>query len=413
MGRLKDFWDDVTDWVHDKIVEPIIDWFTDLIEDTRTFIRIWKHEFHKLLAKWLENDLFFLAVIAATVVLAFVWPKIVTWAGKLTIVMVFKEAWKDVEEGWVDVLDFIHIIELDAINTVLKIFWPDWKAMNAQIMDVTSQLAAELGKGTEYLHAYFAVIHGIAIVENSFTGVDPRLAEMQAFEDTSKGLQKIDDKFWSYAENPSLIVSDMIEDFYLPRGNNIRVAQQDVINSARDSRDKIVGINLALHDFEGRLTHFMEMTPEDLREIIDKRLQPIADALADGLYVMDTEVMPKLDGVIDALALREERQQEMNDNILARIDDPYRLLLQAEFMRPEDLIDLEDYIAELEARATERELLELMPGIDAATDTMIEATADMFQEAAPVAQPQRTALSFEMPSVPVAGTLPSWYQGEY
>ena len=413
MGWLKDAWNNVTDWVHDNIVKPVVDWTTQLIQDTTTLIRILRHEAHALLAKWLENDWFFFGVIAATVAAAFLWPKIVTWVGKLSVTVVLKEAWEDVKAGMVEVLDFIHIIEIDAINTVLKILWPVWKAAMGQIADVTSLLAQELGKGTEYIHAYFSVLHGIAIVENAFIGTDPKLAEMQAFEDMDAGLRKIDEKFWTYAENPSLIVGDIIDDFYLPRAENIRIAQQDVIDSARESRDKIVTINTALHDFEGRLTHFIEMTPEDLQEIISDRLQPIADALADALFVMDTQIMPIVNGIIDTLALREERQQTINDNILARISDPYKLLLQAEFMTIEDREALEEYIGELESRAADREQIEAKAALDAASVAMIEATKDRYIEAPPVEQPRRTALSFEMPGIPRAGEIPGWFQGEY
>lgn len=360
MGWLRDAWRNVTGWVREKIVKPVVDWVKEVIHDTTVAIRIWRHEFHKLLAKWLENDLFFLGAVAATIAVAFFFPQITAWIGKLGITILLKSAWEDVKAGLVEVLDFIHIIELDAVNTMLKILWPDWKAMMGQVADVTSLLARELGKGTEYIHAYFSVIHGIAIVENAFIGADPKLAEMQAFEDMDKGLRKIDDKFWDYAENPSSIVADIIDDFYLPRAENIRIAQQDVIDSARDSRDKIVVINTALHNFEGRLTHFIEMTPDDLSEIISDRLQPIADALKDGLTVMDTYIMPTINGIIDTIALREERQQIINDNILARISDPYQLLLQAEYMTDEDRKALEEYIAELESRAEDREVTEVL-----------------------------------------------------
>jgi len=413
MGWLKDAWNNVTDWVREKIVEPVVDWVGQLIQDTTTMIRIWRHEANKVLAKWLENDWAAFGLILATLVIASFWPQITTWLGKLSVTIALKAAWKEVKDGLKDILDFVHIIELDAINTVLKILWPDWRAMMGQIAEVTSQLAKELGKGTEYLHAYFSVIHGIAIVENAFIGADPKLGELQAFEDTDAGLRKINDKFWTYAENPSLIVPDIIEDFYLPRAENIRIAQQDVIESARNNRDKIVRINTALHDFEGRLTHFIEMTPEELSEIISERLQPIADALSDGLEVMDTFVMPTINGILDTLALREERQQIINDNILSRIDDPYQLLLQAEYMRDEDREALEEYIGELESRAADREQIEAKAALDAAAAAMIEATKDRYVEAPPVEQPRRTALSFETPGIPDPNEIPSWFVGEY
>lgn len=356
MGWLRDLWRGVVTWVRDIIIEPIVDWVKQLIEDTRAWIKIWKHEMRGLLATWLENDWFFLAVVAGVIALALFFPAIKEWAGKLTITLMLKAAWEDVKDGFAEILDFIHIIELDTINTILKIVWPDYREAMGELTTVASALAVELGEGSGYIQAAFGVVHGLAIVENAFLGTDPKLAELGAFEDTAEGLARVSEKFREYAYNPGLIWSDIINDFYLPRAENIRIAQQGVIDSARDSRDKIVGINLALHDFSDRLEHFIEMSPEELEAIIDERLGPFAEALADGLYVMDTEVMPKINGIIDALALREERQQEINDNVLARISDPYQLLLQAEFMRNEDREALENYIAELEGRAEDREV---------------------------------------------------------
>jgi len=366
-----------------------------------------------VVANWLKNDWFFLAAIAATIALAFLFPALKDWVGKWTITLMLKAAWKDVKEGFADILDFIHIIELETINTILQILWPDYREAMGELSLVVGALSAELGEGTGYIHAYFSVIHGLAIVEGAFMGTDPKLAEMSAFEDTSEGIARVSEKFREYAYDPGLIVSDIINDFYLSRAENIRIAQQGVIGSVRDSRDKIVTINLALHDFKDRLTHFIEMSPEELKEVIDERLQPIADALADGLFIVDTEIMPKVDGIIEAAALREELQQTINDNVLARISDPYQLLLQAEFMSPEDLADLEDYIAELEGRAAQRDdiepLIAFLPVVEEANQALAVV---------PVEVPAIPSLSYEAPGFPVMAETPSqrtrdWFVGEW
>jgi len=413
MGWLSDLWDNVTGWIHDKIVEPFVDWVKQLIEDTRAWIKIWKHEMRSILAEWLQNDWVFLAAIAGAVALAFYFPAIKEWVGKLSISILLKAAWEDVKEGFAEILDFIHIIELDTINTILKVLWPDYRQAMGELATVTSALAEELGEGSGYIHAAFSVVHGLALVENAFVGTDPKLAEMQAFEETSEGLARVSDKFREYAYNPGLIMSDIINDFYLPRAENIRIAQQDTLKSVRENRDNVVAVNTALHIFEGRLTHFIEVTPDELKEIVTERLQPIAEALGDALFVMDTEIMPRINGIIDALDLQAERQQTINDNILARISDPYQLLLQAEFMRDEDREALEEYIGELESRAADREQIEAKAALDAAAAAMIEATKDRYVEAAPVEQPRRTALSFETPGIPDTGAIPSWFVGEY
>lgn len=412
MGWLKNLWDNVTGWIKDNIVEPVVDWVKQLIDDTRTFITIWKHEFRQLLASWLENDWFFLAAVAMTVGVAFYFPAIKEWVGKWSITILLKAAWEDVKEGFTDILDFIHIIDLDTVNTILKVLWPDWRDMMGQLSEVASALAEELGEGSAYFHAYFSVIHGLALVENAIIGTDPKLAEMQAFEDTNTALIKINDKFWDYAENPGQVVSDIIEDFYLPRAENLRIAQQDQMDSIRDNRDRVVEINTALHDFDNRLTHFIEIQPDELQEIISDRLQPISDALGDALWVMDTEIMPRINAIVDALALQTERQQTINDNILSRLNSPYGLLAYGELLGVEEQENLDTYIQELNRRADERELDEAIPALDGVSDALIGATGDYFLESLAVPQPIRKALSLELPLVPSTTEFPSWFRGE-
>jgi len=140
MGWLRNLWDNVVDFVRDKIIEPITDWFKQLFEDTAAWIKIWKHELRGLLADWLKNDWFFLAAIAATIALAFLFPALKDWVGKWTITLMLKAAWEDVKEGFADVLDFIHIIELETINTMLQILWPDYRKAMGELALVVGAL---------------------------------------------------------------------------------------------------------------------------------------------------------------------------------------------------------------------------------------------------------------------------------
>jgi len=413
MGWLKNLWNRIIDWVREKLIAPLIDWIKQLFEDTSAWWKIWKYELSKLIGKWLENDLFFLAAVAGTIALAFWFPAIKNWVGKLSVTLLLKAAWEDVKEGLVDVLDFIHIVELDAINTILKILWPDWRVMMAQLADVTSDLAEALGEGSGYIHAFFGVIHSTAILEHAFLGTDPKLAQLAVFEDTNKALTRIDEKFREYVYSPGLILRDIIEDFYLPRAENLRVAQQSTIGEIRENRDRVVEVNRALHGLEGSLTHFIAIQPAEMQAIITKRLGPFVESLSDMLYVMDTEIMPRIDGIIDAMALREERQQTINDNVLARISDPYQLLLQAEFMRPEDLADLEDYIAELEDRAEDREVAEiLVPAIEEIEQQVVSALVPA-TEASLMPSLGYEPAGAATPAISPGATKDDWFVGEF
>jgi hypothetical protein len=413
MGLFKRIWKKITSWVREKLIAPLVDWIKTLFEDTSAWWKIWKYELSKLVSKWLENDLFFLAAVAGTIALAFWFPAIKDWVGKLSITLLLKAAWEDVKDGFKDVLDFIHIVELDAINTILKILWPDWRVMMAQLADVTSDLAQALGEGSGYIHAYFGVIHSLAIVEHSFLGTDPKLAQLSVFEDTNKALTKIDEKFREYVYSPGLIIRDIIEDFYLPRAENIRIAQQNTLDSIRTNRDKLVDANKALHGLDESLEHFMSIQPDNMKAILEERLGPFMESLDSLLETMDTKILPMIDGIYDAMALREERQQTINDNVYARIGNPYGLLAQGELLGVEERESLEEYIAELQARAEQRDeiqpLIDFLPVIEEANRAL--ATV-------PVEVPAIPSLTYEAPGFPAlaetaAQRARDWFVGEY
>lgn len=400
-------------WLIDVIIRPFVDWVTKAIAWLTDQLRYWKHKFFELLAKWLENDVFFLGVIVATIALAIYWPKIVAWLTQTSLALMLKGLWEDVKKGVASILDLIHIIELDTINTMLKILWPEWRALMTQLSDVASALAEELGQGSAYIHAYFSVVHGLAIVSNSFIGADPELAEMQAFEDTSAALVRINDRFKRYNENPGELIRDLIEEVYLPYGENIRDAQGATIKEIRDNYNRVQEVNVAMHVLEDSLTHFIKIQPEAMAAIVSARLQPFVDSLTDALYVMDTEIMPKINGIIEAIELQSERQQILNDNILARISDPYELLAQAEFMTDEDRENLENYIAELEGRVMEPDLSSTAYGVDQIAEPVDAATHAILDFKIAISIGERPALSFEAYKVRPGVLSASWFQGEY
>lgn len=412
MGWVRDILYGIFDFFRDLLGE-IAEWFKQLIEDTRAWIKIWKHELRGVIAGWLENDWVFILIVAGAIALAFLFPKIKTWVGKLTIVALLKAAWEDVKLGFVDILDFIHIIELDTINTILKILWPEYRMAMTELSTAASGLMQELGESSAYFHAVFSVVHGIAIVEASFMGVDARISQLAVFEQASESLSRTSDKFNEYAYAPALMIADIIDEFYLPRAENIRIAQQGTIDEIRENRNRVVRVNTAMHDFEGRLQHFIDTTPEEMQEIITERLQPVADALADALYAMDTQIMPMLNGVIDALELQTQRQQTINDNVKARMDDPHAMLAQYELSGEEQQRKLRDYVSHLAGVNSSETEEALRPAADQSTslfNSLLVQSAGEHQ-ALPVLrlEPITTKPVSAYTSTPRS----SWFVGEY
>jgi len=412
MGWIRDAINKAISWLVDTVLRPIVDWVTDAIQWLIAEVRYWKHKFFEMLAEWLENDWFFLGAIAATIVLAVTWPKIITWLGQLSVVVTMKALWEQLKKKLVSIIDLQKIIQLDTINTMLKVIWPEWRAMMSQLSDVVSALAEELGQGTGYIHAYFSVIHGTALTINAFTGADPELGELAAFEHTNTLLTDINKNFRKYAHDPGSIVTDIIDYMIDHQGGELRDAQTATIDAIRDNYNRVKAVNDALHDFQGRIEHFISIQPEEMQKIVSERLQPIVDTLSDALYVMDTQIMPKIDSIIDALELQSERQERINENILSRLDDPYGLLAQAELFGEDDRRALQDYIAELNKRSLAEETAESGP----LASQFVHGVLEGLKRSVPPGEPP--ILSFEPPRIPLLPGEPSarqkdWFVGEF
>jgi len=284
--------------------------------------------------------------------------------------------------------------------------------MMSQLSDVVSALAEELGQGTGYIHAYFSVIHGTALTINAFTGADPELGELAAFEHTNTLLTDINKNFRKYAHDPGSIVTDIIDYMIDHQGGELRDAQTATIDAIRDNYNRVKAVNDALHDFQGRIEHFISIQPEEMQKIVSERLQPIVDTLSDALYVMDTQIMPKIDSIIDALELQSERQERINENILSRLDDPYGLLAQAELFGEDDRRALQDYIAELNKRSLAEETAESGP----LASQFVHGVLEGLKRSVPPGEPP--ILSFEPPRIPLLPGEPSarqkdWFVGEF
>ena len=359
---IKDWVRNAVSWLVDKILRPVVDWITEAINWIIDELRYWKHKAFELLAKWLENDWFFLGAVVATIAAAVFWPKIIAFLGKSSIVGMMKGIWEAIKKGVASILDFINILDLALINNILKVFWPEWRNLMGQLSNAASALFEELGQGSAYGHAYFSVVHSLAMLQHSFSGTPMELAEAQAFEETSNYLSTVNDRFRRYSHNPGEFTRDIIEEIYIPYSQTIQDAQQEELAEIRENRDRVIAVNNSVKGLQSSLDHFIDVQPEEMQEIVDLRLIPISAALRSVTDVMDTAIIPKINAVIGALEQRTADQQAINERIISKLEDPYALLAQYEQYGFESKSEFEDYIAEIVGYAKDRE--DLQPLID-------------------------------------------------
>lgn len=359
---------DAVHWLVEKILRPVINWITESINWIIDELRYWKHKGFELLAKWLENDWFFLGAVIATVVLAVTFPKILAWLKNTSLWQWLQSLWEGIKKTTASILDFIHILDLELINNILKVFWPEWRAMMGQLAEVTSALFEELGQGASYGHAYFSVVHSMAMLQHSFTGAPMELAEAQAFEETSNYLTTVNNRFRRYSHNPGLFVRDIIQEIYIPYSETIQDAQQAELDEIRANRDRIVGINTSLKSLDSALTHFMDVQPEEMASFVSERLEPIIEGLTLVTETMDRDILPKINAVVTALEQRTEDQHKINTRLISAMEDPYSLLAQYERYGFEDRQEFERYIAEIVGYGQEQTDLEplitVLPELD-------------------------------------------------
>jgi len=399
-------------WLVEEVMKSAAELIATAIENAVAELRYWKMRFFEVLADWLGEDLGWLLAVGLTIGLAILFPKIKAFISGSAISAAYKGIIESIRTGIAKVSELIHLVDLDAINKVLRVVWPEWREASNRINDAISAMSEELGQGTAYIHAYFSVVHGLAMVGSSFTGFPVEAAELRAFEDTDKQLRRIHDRFREYAHDPSKIVRDIIEEIYIPYATEISGYQQGTLTEIEASKAMISDFNISLGALDGALEHFIAIQPDAMSAVITERLGPFAE-LISGLHDDITiTILPMLTGLSDAVEARDKYQYEINKEVLSKLADPYAMLAQGELYGEKDRQALEDYVAKLKNQADKRALDESIGGLDGVADAMIASTESYYFEDLTVEQPARPALSLEFPSISPTNVFPSWYRGE-
>ncbi len=345
MGFFSDIWDlikiaintwkDVFGGAASSVFNDFFTWVTDTINYITGWIRWRRHQLIVAIAQWLKSDFNFLLMIIGAIFLAVAMPAIVSAVKAAGKVILASAIVKQIKETTLKIIDVELLIDIKLLSTILYIIWPDYTAQLDEYSEAISSLAWELGEGTGYLHAYFAAQRTIVYSSAALVGVDPKMAELEAYEQSSEFFRKIDDRFKRYAFNPGLIITDFIEEVLIPAAETLRDAQQGLVSDVRENYNRGVQTEQELKNIKGAVNTFIEAMPDEIAFQLLKRWKPIDDKLNKWIDFIDDELMPKIDGIISAAEERAAYQDQANAYAQKKLDDPLNSMINYELANEE------------------------------------------------------------------------------
>jgi len=139
----------------------------------------------------------------------------------------------------------------------------------------------------------------------------------------------------------------------------------------------------------------------------------VAEALQSVADTVNTEVLPVINGVIAAIQTRTEYQDQVNRNVISKLENPYGLVAQYEEYGFEDKATFEAYIAEITGKGQETPFEALAEGFRVVEQGLLTGVEETLLIPPPVKAEATTPMSFEMPGISQIALSPGWFQGEY
>lgn len=321
MGWIKDLVEDLLDWFFDSVIEPIVDWLKDAIEEIQVNLRNFLHSAKEVLAEWLENDLFFLWFVAAVITAIFVAPEIAAWLKETGLYKAVSAFTKKVVDGVVKLINLQAYINLKLVDSVLIAFVDEYRKARAGLTDVLSGLAADLGHGTGFLNAVVESSRGIYVGTAAVLGLDPRLAEIQWYNETSAFTKNINDRFYHYARDPSAAYYDFFNDVLLPRSQELMTVQQAELDQVRENYNRMVEIEGGLRLVRVSVDDFIAAMPAAIEEQFNDRWETIEPVIDDLLTTLNDDIIPRFNLALSAIEQAQKMQAQVNAVFMEKMND--------------------------------------------------------------------------------------------
>ena len=322
---------------YEKIIEPALDWVRRAIENVVVALRIFRHNLKEKLARWMQNDAFFLSFIVAAIVAAIYIPKLIVKAQSWVAIIWIESMAIKLKEAVVGILDVSKLIDLITLHKILTVFFDEYKAVFYSFADAVSQLSAELGEGSAYLHAYFASLRGIMHGANAVLGGDPLQVEIEWYTKTSAFFEKANDDFNKYARDPGRLLYDFIDEVLIPAAQESQDVSQAQLDEIRNNRDRLTELTEGEKELRTSLDTFIELQPDVIEDQIRERWDPINEWLIEFEDVFIAELVSKINGIVDALEWQYQQQLKINQAAAKNEADAKRRADIILSMTPEDI----------------------------------------------------------------------------
>ncbi len=328
MGWIRDAVEDIFDWLYESIVEPVIDWIKDAIEEIRVNIRNFLHTAKGVLAEWLQNDWFFLLFAAAIIAAIFFAPQIMTWLQETGLYKAVSTFAKTVVDGVVKLINLQAYINLKLVDDLLKTFVDNYREARQGLTDSLAGLAADLGHGTGFLNAVVESSRGIYVGTAAILGLDPRLTEIQWYNETAAFTKKINDRFYHYARDPSAAYYDFFTEVLLPRATELQGVQQKELDQIRDNFNRLLEIEGGLKLLRDSVEQFIEALPNRIEEQFNARWDEISPVIDDLISTLSDDIIPRFNMAVDAIEQAQKMQEQVNAQVRSRMNDPNDMLFR-------------------------------------------------------------------------------------
>lgn len=411
MGWFQDVWAWIVDQFN-KITDAIRQWVVDAIDWATTQIRILVMGGRRWLAEFMTTTHGFWLTIGLLI------------AGTIGAAYVGEAQWflaiKKYVEEWVEgvknaaglVLDWLGFTYLNTIHELALIFNEDYANWWAPIYSAFGTMSQELGLGLSTINLLARAGQQLAFLSLSVAGVPAGAAWIASESDRATFLERMEERWMRYAEDPYLVFSDIDTELVYPAvellGDEFQrrwLILQNLNEWAQGAADDITSI----HD---TIDSLIQSLPEEF-DIVREGIWN--DISTEFTTFMETNVTPwleKADRAVDRINQTILEQEIKVQKMLAEIAEPgsylASILIMPEPIRTRQLNTLA-YVFE---RAYEREMEISRPIV---RDLVVRdwRNALFALTVTPEVPVERHISEIVPPAKPAPYPIPGWYVGSY
>lgn len=285
-----------------------------VMEEIEAQIRNFIFQQTRKIAKAMESDLVFLIVILDVILLAVVMPHIVGFVTSVTSWLSAKALSAMIAAGTITLNEVDILIDLQLFNELLRIFWPEYRVLSDRFLKAVSGLAKGLGEGSGFVHAALQASQSFIVTANVLMGFPPEAGAYQLYQDAAVLMSSLEDRYLSYARNPELIFSDIIDNILIPAATDLQSYNKAIVDDRKLQWERIRAAEDSIKGAEQSVDDLIESMPEKIGEQFEARWLPVKDWIDKVFEAFDTEIVPKVEGAITAFEARAAHQDLLNQH---------------------------------------------------------------------------------------------------